>query len=406
MNILFLGQFIPPKLLKTVVEDSKGKIGFSNHNFEISIIEGLKQQQGVSLKILTAPKVYSYPYNNTKFYTPHENYLSDNVPIYSIGFCNLPIINKLSILFGILFRLILTFNKYQGNTINVIVNTPNVFIETALLIAQRFTNKKITKTLIIPDIPQFVTSMDQQNPIKKNIIKWLDQFAMSVANKFDYYVFLTETMTDFFPQRRLKYIVMEGIINIKNERLTLPSNEPDHEIILYTGTLRKIFGIIELVKIFDLGKFPNTELWICGSGEAKAELELWAQKNPRIKFWGLVSSEKARELQMQATILANPRSRKGEYTKYSFPSKTIEYLLSGKNVIMNKLPGVPQDYYQYVYAPNNESIDAWIQTINQILSAKKNNRKERAQLGREFILKNKNAATQCARILNLIEQNS
>ena len=37
-------------------------------------------------------------------------------------------------------------------------------------------------------------------------------------------------------------------------------------------------------------------------------------------------SEKANEILQQADVLVNPRQNDDEYTKYSFPSKNIEYL--------------------------------------------------------------------------------
>ena len=44
----------------------------------------------------------------------------------------------------------------------------------------------------------------------------------------------------------------------------------------------------------------------------------------------------------------NPRSADAEYTKYSFPSKTIEYLATGVPVVMNRLPGIPEEYEYFV----------------------------------------------------------
>ena len=37
----------------------------------------------------------------------------------------------------------------------------------------------------------------------------------------------------------------------------------------------------------------------------------------------------------------NPRQNNEEFTKYSFPSKTMEYLASGVPVVAYKLDGIP-----------------------------------------------------------------
>jgi hypothetical protein len=49
MNILFLGKFYPQTLITTIAADSKGKVGMSNHNFEMSLINGLCQQEDITL---------------------------------------------------------------------------------------------------------------------------------------------------------------------------------------------------------------------------------------------------------------------------------------------------------------------------------------------------------------------
>ncbi|MBP3360682.1 MAG: hypothetical protein J6N52_07515 [Clostridia bacterium] len=47
-------------------------------------------------------------------------------------------------------------------------------------------------------------------------------------------------------------------------------------------------------------------------------------------------------------MLVNPRSATDEFTKYSFPSKTMEYMLSGTPVVMYKLAGIPDEYDEYL----------------------------------------------------------
>ena len=85
---------------------------------------------------------------------------------------------------------------------------------------------------------------------------------------------------------------------------------------------------MNLVQAFENVKGNNIELWICGSGDSEAAIREAASRDSRIKFFGLVDSQTALKMQRQATILVNPRTSEGEYTKYSFPSKTIPQGLS------------------------------------------------------------------------------
>ena len=399
MNILFLGKFYPQTLITTLATDSKGKAGMSNHNFEMSFINGLCQQKDITLKCMTVPSAYSFPYNNKRFFTRGESYQYKNTHIHSVGFCNLPVIKEIWSTIALIFTLIKVFSKYEGDKVDVIVNTPNNGLLNALRLAKIFTRKKITQTVIIPDIPAMVTSMDKQHKIKGLVLKHRNTRSMKMTSNSDGLVLLTEAMMDFI-DKPVPYIVMEGIVDV--ESMDGESESPTKEVILYTGTLRKIFGVLNLVQAFQKIKDKDVELWICGSGDSENAIKEAANVDSRIKFYGLVDSQTALKMQRQATILVNPRTSEGEYTKYSFPSKTMEYLLSGKSVIINRLPGIPEEYYQYVYTPKDESVDAMAECISCVLADDMDSRNVKAQSGRNFIVSQKNSRIQTKRILEMI----
>lgn len=399
MNILFLGKFYPQTLITTLAADSKGKAGMSNHNFEMSLINGLCQQKDISLKCMTVPSAYSFPYNNRCFFTRGESYQYKNTHIHSVGFCNLPVIKELWSTIALIFALIKVFSKYEDDKVDVIINTPNNGLLNALRLAKIFTRKKITQTVIIPDIPAMVTSMDKQHKIKGLVLKHRNTRSMKMTSNSNGLVLLTEAMMDFV-DKPVPYIVMEGIVDV--ESMDGESESPTKEVILYTGTLRKIFGVMNLVQAFQKIKAADVELWICGSGDSEEAIKAAANSDSRIKFFGLVDSQTALKMQRQATILVNPRTSEGEYTKYSFPSKTMEYLLSGKSVIINRLPGIPEEYYQYVYTPKDERVDAMAECISCVLADDRDSRNVKAQSGRNFIVSQKNSRIQTKRILEMI----
>ena len=177
----------------------------------------------------------------------------------------------------------------------------------------------------------------------------------------------------------------------------------DKKVVLYTGTLRKIFGVMNLVEAFKMVKDRDVELWICGSGDSKEAINEATRIDSRIKFFGLVDSETALEMQHKATILVNPRTSEGEYTKYSFPSKTMEYLLAGRSVIINHLSGIPEEYYDYVYTPKDESVEALAECISSVIHLDMKEREERAKKGRQFIIEKKNSKVQMERVIKMIE---
>lgn len=401
-NIIFLGKFFPKKLLLTIKEDSKGKVGMSNHNFEMSILNGLCQQKNIDLRCITCPCVYSYPHNNKKLFTKGESYNYKNTHIESAGFCNLVGIKEKCAARSCARIIIDAANSFVGNNIHIIINTPDVRLLDAVRMAEKRTNKHFTKTVIIPDIPSMVTAMDKQNPIKAYLLSKRNYKVMEYTANCNGLVLLTEAMMDFV-SKPVRHIVMEGIVDVGTMSKNNIVSKIDKKVILYTGTLRKIFGVMNLVEAFKMVKDDEAELWICGSGDSKEAIEEAARIDPRIKFWGLVDSNTALEMQHKATILVNPRTSEGEYTKYSFPSKTMEYLLAGRSVIINHLPGIPNEYYDYVYTPKDESIEAFAECISNVLNIDEEEREKRAKAGRDFVIERKNSKIQMQRVIKMIE---
>lgn len=407
MNVLFIGKFYPKGIIEYIVEDTRGKVGFSNHNFEMSLIGGFAALKDVNLRVLTAPMVYSYPHNNKKAFIRETRYVEKNYPVRSIGFCNIAVLNRFSETWALARAIRQEIEAFDGDKVAVVVNTPSLILSSALFKAlPKIKDKKITTALIVPDVPECLVEMNGKMTLKNRLVRQLNKRNAQLSQRYDKYVYLTEAMNDFYHADTKDYIVMEGLIDetkIKSA-YTVPDYEDGKEIILYTGTLRRIFGVMNLIEAFEKAGLPNAELWICGSGECASEIEKRANNNPAIKFFGLVSSEKARELQAKATILANPRSADGEYTKYSFPSKTIEYLLAGRTVIMNRLPGVPAEYDKYLFYPDNESEDAWISKFKEISDMPATERQAHDEAGRDYIWDMKAAGVQCSRIIGLIKQ--
>jgi len=108
-------------------------------------------------------------------------------------------------------------------------------------------------------------------------------------------------------------------------------------------------------------------------------------------------------LQRKATLLINPRDGVEEFTKYSFPSKTIEYLSSGTPTILYKLKGIPEEYYNYCYTCDFEGAEGLTETIVRVLNIPSDERESMGEKAKKFILNNKNETIQSKKIIHLIK---
>ena len=108
--------------------------------------------------------------------------------------------------------------------------------------------------------------------------------------------------------------------------------------------------------------------------------------------------------QFDADFLVNPRTSNGTFTKYSFPSKTIEYFVSGTPAIIHKLPGIPEDYYEHcITFPSSKDEDI-IETFNKVLTLDPYELYHIGIDAKRFIEGEKNEKIQSAKIIELINK--
>lgn len=155
---------------------------------------------------------------------------------------------------------------------------------------------------------------------------------------------------------------------------------------------------------FNLLKNENYSLIICGRGDSEEYVKNMATKDRRIQYLGSIPHDEILQLQRTASLLVNPRTPEGIYTKYSFPSKTMEYLASGTPTLLYELPGIPKEYYHYCYSLNDQSITALAEKVDEVLSLSIEERTKLGEKAQQFILDTKNATIQCTKILELIKR--
>ncbi len=402
-EILFIGQHFPPGLERTLMRDTRGRAGFSNHNFETALLRGLGSLEQARVRAITLPLQYSWPRSSSRWRIASERGERGGVPVRSVGYVNLPGVSILASARAMARAIREELEAFDGEEVQVIVNTPLLPVAQALEMVARKTSMRLSTTLILPDVPSCVTSMAGMGGLKAKVFGHINAAIMKGARRYDRYIMLTDAMNDFFgvaPERRM---VMEGVVDpgADNFRADAPGTE-GKKVALYTGSLFEIFGVTRLVEAFISEGPEDAELWICGSGDMAPRLREIASRHPRVKFLGLVTAAEARELQRRAAVLVNPRPAAGDYTRYSFPSKTLEYLAAGRPVIMNRLPGIPAEYDPYLIYPEDESARAWGRALRETFAMAPSRREELARKGREYVLHHKTPQAQARRILDFI----
>jgi glycosyltransferase involved in cell wall biosynthesis len=101
----------------------------------------------------------------------------------------------------------------------------------------------------------------------------------------------------------------------------------------------------------------------------------------------------------KAWLLVNPRPADAEFTKYSFPSKNMEYLASGTPVLTTRLPGMPDEYYDHVLTIDGSSAEDVTTGLRDALALGPDELHRRGVRGKEFVLDQKNNVVQSRRII-------
>jgi len=173
---------------------------------------------------------------------------------------------------------------------------------------------------------------------------------------------------------------------------------------IYAGLLDARYGVKTMVDAFLLADVPNARLDVYGGGPYAQELAQVAETSDKVSFHGTVSVDTVVEAELKAALLINPRPTHEEFTKYSFPSKNMEYMVSGTPVLTTKLAGMPEEYKQYVYLFEEESVEGMAQSFQQVLSLPREELDARGAAAKKFVLKDKNNAVQTEKIIQMIQE--
>lgn len=264
-----------------------------------------------------------------------------------------------------------------------------------------------TVTCIVPDLPELY---DFHMSMVKKILKKIDAFEMVKYIKYiDKYVLFAESMANYLDITQSDYITMEGSINVEyyNECLDQEDsllNKNNNVVLLYTGAVSHGYGLDRLLEAFNLVNKDNYELWIAGSGNAVDMIKSAALTDKRIKYLGHISrrSELIR-IQKRASLMMNMIPLDNEATKFCFPSKLFEYMLSGNPTLTFKLEGIKEEYFEYLHVFDDTSIKGIANKIIEVGELSETDKSIIGNKAREFIAKNKNNYLQARRILSFID---
>ena len=399
MDILCLMGLFPHEYKSEIERHSVVAIQNAANKLQWEIVNGLDNIEDVNVKILNSLYIGSFPKKYKKLIIPsfkfkHNKEASD----YNVGFINLPGVKQVSRYFSLKKEIKKWLKEQKKDSAILAYAMTNPFVD--ILAYVKKVRPDIPVCLIVPDLPEYM-DMSKKNSLIYNFLKkvQIHSFHKKIY-LFDAFVLLTKYMKRWFREPIL-YTVIEGIAS---EELIQRKNLDRHEkSILYAGGLTQAYGVIDLADAFTRIDNEEWTLEIYGDGEAQQILKKYARKDRRIHINGVVTNSEIVEKQLSAGILVNPRRNEQKFTKYSFPSKIIEYMSSGTPVIAYKLDGMPNEYMGYFYQVEDGK-DGLKNTIEKVIQLSEEERNAMGVKAKNFIKENKVASSQGKKIYDLLKK--
>lgn len=399
-TLYFISGLFPRERESEIRRLTKSDLQSAANNLQWKFVKGFDLCLGAkNVHLLNSEYIGSFPKRYKGFAVPHYEFCHSGSAMGDIGtgFINLPIIKEISRS----VRLCAEIDRIRfdaSEQLYFVGYAATIPIVKALQHAKdRFPNS--VTCLIVPDLPQYM-ELGRKGPGILHKIK--NTMVNRKMGLMDCYVPLTAAMVPHLNTELSHCSVVEGIAD---DSVLTDSQKYIARIsgryILYTGTLQYRYGIGELLSAFEHIKNDDIHLVICGDGEAADEIRCLQAKDSRIHYMGVLSAEEIACLRAGARVLVNPRRNEGEYVKYSFPSKMMEYLASGVPTVAYKLDGMPDDYDGLFIDAAKDGLES---AIAYALSLDSDDARRFASNARTFVLKHKSPKNQCDRVLSLLRK--
>lgn len=398
MKILFFGTVCDLKEYEAMVAHCKGKPTVATVVFETALLQGFGEN-GADVDVLSFPMIPTFPHSKYLYWGNKKEKLDMGYTATWLRTVNVPYLKQWSRRADARRKLRKWIRENQNEERVVLTYGVAPFLASMILQECRKTNTKCCA--IIADLPRDMYNSHREDTLAQRLKNRYLGKALRVQGEFDGYVYLTEAMKDVINPEK-PYVVMEGVANAAGVQASRLEEKAQPRGVMYAGRLHAQYGLINLLDAYEAADPENTELWLFGDGNAVDTIEQRAAKNPAIRYFGRKNRDEILEFERKATLLVNVRSVDEEFVKYSFPSKTIEYMLSGTPLLTTKLPGIPQEYFDHVFPVENNTVECLSAGIQNALSNTQQKLWEFGSDARSFIENEKNCKVQSGKILRFL----
>lgn len=384
MHIIYAVTTCSDKVYKQLFSQVKVKPAFQSQKYHRLLIEGLAA--GAKVDVVANPPVNRSVLKEQFVKLPREE--EGGACYRYIPAIRNPIAKAVCVGLGTFFQTLFLAKKDSA----VVVDCLNRMTALSAMLAARLRGKQCIG--IVTDLPDMLGGSQFSKKIANFVIRHCTG-----------YVLLTEAMNGYLNKTGKPYVILEGHSDITmRERIPDMDKKTSPRICFYAGGVSRQYGLANLVEGFRAAELENAQLHIYGPGDYVKELQEIAREDDRVFYGGMLLNTEIVDKEQEAALLVNPRPTGEEYVKYSFPSKTMEYMASGTPVLTTVLPGMPKEYHPYVYLLEDESAEGITKKLKEVLAQSDEALFQKGCQARRFVLEEKNNVIQAKKILDLLEE--
>ena len=375
------------------------------HKFVWSLIPGIEEGAGVAIDLVSSPPLSIYP-TARKIFVGYSRWDRGNQSVnVTIPFINVLILRHITRFISCLFFTTLWFirNRRAKHRLVLLGGVHSAHMYAVLLTSWLFGARNVC---IVSDPPGLPLPGETW---RTRLIRRFDKFLLVTAMKsMNGLVVLTQQLADDFAPA-VPSLVMEALVRVESAP-AVPEASPEQGsdsggfIIMYAGGLCKEYGVQMILDAFAQLTDPDCQLWLFGTGDMEDEVQQACREDSRITYWGFVPNEVVVQQATEATVLANVRPSDQPFTQHSFPSKLVEYMMSGRVVVSTKLPGIPEEYYPYLFLLEDETPAGLVTLLRKLRDEPRSDLDRIGRQAAAFVKENKNHLAQGERIWKFLQR--
>lgn len=376
MSVAFVGTLVSGEACARSVACS-----VAGNKYQQGFVKGVERALGRPVHVVSVRPVPMWPGSEEVLVRGSCDRVGER-SVVSVPFLNVPVLKQVSVFLALFWHVGYWLRDHRSSARRVVV-VYNLFspFSLSVLLARRLFGG--TTAAIVADLAHGVYQFKGW----RGVLERLDLFVQTRSMRlFDGLIVLSSRVVEDFAAGRPS-MVLEGGVELG---ACGGGEQVEPATVLYSGALNNANGVDNLLDGFRLIDGEHYRLVICGRGPLAGAVQQSARDDPRVVAGGHLSEPSLIARQSQATCLINPRPVDQILSRYTFPSKVLEYMASGRPTISTRLPSIPDEYEPFLVWVEGDSPQALALAIEEACSRDPAELDDLGARARAFVMGQKN----------------